>query len=76
LAAVAASKGISPERIDVQIRRTTQEGRLWQTRFEAQVNLGAGLTRRERIILFNSARCCEVNKLLSGKLSFHYTLSE
>ena len=58
----------------MQIRRTTQEGQPWQTRFEVQVDLGEGLTRRERIILFNSARRCEVNQLLIGEMTFDYLL--
>jgi hypothetical protein len=37
--------------------------------------LGAGLDRRGRIILFNSARLCEVHKLLSGEMSFNYDLA-
>jgi hypothetical protein len=76
IAAVAAGKGITPERIDVQIERKTKEGRTWQTQFEVQVDLGAGLTRREQIILFNSARRCEVNKLLNGEMAFDYQLVE
>jgi hypothetical protein len=59
----------------VQVRRTTQEGRPWQTHFEVQVGLGEGLTRREQVILFNSARRCEVNKLLTGELTFAYQLA-
>jgi uncharacterized OsmC-like protein len=74
LAAVAASKGISPQRIDVQIQRTTQGGQPWRTRFEVQVDLGEGLAQRERIILFNSARRCDVYKLLNGELTFDYQL--
>jgi hypothetical protein len=58
----------------VQIRRTTQEGRPWQTHFEVHLDLGKGLTRREQIILFNSARRCEVNKLLNGEMAFDYQL--
>jgi len=30
---------------------------------------------RERVILFNSARRCEVYKLLTGELRFEYRLS-
>ena len=76
LAAVAAAKGIAPERIDVQIERRTDESRPWKTQFEVQVDLGAGLTHRERIILFNSARHCEVTKLLDGEMAFAYELVE
>jgi hypothetical protein len=74
LAAVAADKGISPQTIDVQIRRQTDAGPTWRTRFAVQIDLGEGLTRRERIILYNSARHCEVNKLLRGELDFEYSL--
>ena len=76
LAAVAADKGISPQTIDVQIQRHTETGRSWSTQFDVQIDLGDGLTRREWIILYNSARHCEVNKLLTGDLSFQYTLAE
>ncbi len=60
----------------MQIQRKTEEGQSWQTQFEVQVDLGAGLTRREQIILFNSARRCEVNKLLNGEMTFDYQLVE
>jgi hypothetical protein len=76
LAAVAADKGIAPQRIGVQIERRTDEGRPWRTWFAVQIDLGGGLTRRERIILYNCARHCEVNKLLNGELAFEYTLIE
>jgi hypothetical protein len=60
----------------VCIQRETEEGRPWQTRFDVQIDLGEGLARRERIILFNSARRCEVNKLLTGQMTFDYQLTE
>jgi hypothetical protein len=34
------------------------------------------LTRREQIILFNSARHCEVHKLLGGEMSMAYELEK
>jgi uncharacterized OsmC-like protein len=74
IAAVAEAKGIAPERIDVQIRRQTREDLSWQTLFVVQVDLGQGLTRRERVLLFNSARRCEVRKLLNGEMTFDYQL--
>lgn len=40
-----------------------------------QLDLGTGLTKRERVLLFNSARRCEVYKLLTGELQFEYKLS-
>ena len=76
LAAVAAEKGIDLPTVDVQIQRHTEAGRPWRTRFAVQIDLGEGLAQRERIILYNSARHCEVNKLLCGELNFEYALLE
>ncbi len=49
---------------------------MWQTSFVIRLDLGQGLTRRERAILFNSSRRCEVNKLLTGEMRFGYDLLE
>jgi hypothetical protein len=75
IAAVAETKGIAPQKIDVQIRRQTREGLSWQTLFVVQIDLGQGLTRREQMLLFNSARRCEVHKLLNGEIAFDYQLA-
>jgi hypothetical protein len=75
IAAVAAHKGIAPQRIGVQIHRHTVEAVSWQSRFSIEIDLGPGLTRRERALLFNSARRCEVHKLLEGGLAFDYQLA-
>ena len=74
VAAVAANKGISVEQIEATIDRRTDEARPWQTAFTIRVDLGEDLTRRERAILFNAARGCEVHKLLDGEMTFEYTL--
>ncbi|MBL7200155.1 MAG: hypothetical protein ISS56_08405 [Anaerolineae bacterium] len=74
IAAVAENKGIAPERIDVQIERESIERTPWRTFFSVQIDLGEGLTRRDRTILFNSARRCEVYKLLNGEMTFDYRL--
>jgi uncharacterized OsmC-like protein len=76
VAAVAAAKGIEPAKIEVQIDRTTNEGAVWETALSVQVDLGTGLTQREQIILFNSARHCEVHKLLGGAITVAYELGE
>jgi hypothetical protein len=60
----------------VEIERDTVEGIHWQTNFAVRVDLGPGLTRREQAILFNSARRCEVHKLLDGKIGMMYELEE
>ena len=73
LAAVAAHKGIAPEKINVEIQRLTNtEGPGWDTSFAVRLDLGHGLTRRERAIMIGSARHCEVHKLLTGPLRFDY----
>ena len=72
VAAVAENKLIKLDKIDVEISRQTDEGSPWRTRFAVSLDLGSGLTRREQAILYNSARNCEVHKLLSGELEFEY----
>lgn len=75
LAAVAANKSITLNRLEVQVRRSTEEsGSGWQTAYQISLDLGRGLTARERSILLNSAKHCEVHKLLTGALSFEYGL--
>ncbi len=46
------------------------------THFTSRVELDNGLTARERRILFNSARLCEVHKVLRGEITFEETLTE
>ncbi|MHB9033074.1 MAG: hypothetical protein ACYC6L_08500 [Anaerolineae bacterium] len=76
MAAVAAQKGIAPQRLDAVVERTTEECSPWKTEFAVRIDIGPGLTSRERIILYNSARQCEVHKLLSGQVTFSYALVE
>ena len=72
LAAVADTKQIALEKIELQVERSTEAGRSWQTSFVVRMDVGSGLTRRERTILFNSARHCDVHKLVTGDMSFDY----
>jgi uncharacterized OsmC-like protein len=76
MAAVAVHKNIPVEKLEARVATTINESQpAWQSHLDVQVDLGAGLGRRERIILFNSARKCEVHKLLSGELNFDYHLN-
>ncbi len=77
MAAVAANKGISPAKLEVQVKATTEE-REGQTCtiFSSSIDLGQGLTDREHKILFNSARHCEVHKLLGSVIEFQEVLAE
>lgn len=71
MAAVAAAKGITVQKLEAWVEgRTEFEGRQARTHFTSRIDLGEGLGPREQRILFNSARGCEVHKMLRGELSF------
>ncbi len=71
MAAVADHKGISLSRLVVSVEGHTEfVGRQATTRFVSQLDLGNGLTPREQRILVNSARQCEVHKMLRGEMVF------
>lgn len=71
MAAVAASKGIDMGQVTVTVREHTEfVGLKASTRFVSHLDLGKGLSRRERVILYNSARQCEVHKMLRGEIEF------
>jgi len=72
VAAVADHKGIHTERIQVRVERYTATDSPWHTSFTIHLDLGGGLTPRERAILSNSARKCEVYKMLTGVVEFSY----
>ena len=72
MAAVADHKKIKLETVDVGIAYQLRPGKKWLTSFKIKIDLGDGLTSRERTILFNSARLCEVTKLLDGEKKFTY----
>ncbi len=77
MAAVAANKGISLDKLEVHVKTTieTSDGQT-RTIFSSSIDLGQGLTDRERRILFNAARRCEVHRLLRGPLEFKEILAE
>ncbi|HID64191.1 MAG TPA: hypothetical protein EYP49_15840 [Anaerolineae bacterium] len=77
MAAVAANKGIRMEKLEAQVDAVTDVTEGGQrTRFSTLIDLGQGLTNREIKILFNSARRCEVHKLLGGQIEFEEKLAE
>ena len=73
ISAVADHKGIRVDKIDVHIDYLIGNTKPQDTYFKVRIDLGTGLTRRERTILFNVARSCEVYKMLTGKISFDYS---
>ena len=77
MAAVAANKGIRVEKLEAQVDAVTDVTEGGQrTRFSTIIDLGQGLADREIKILFNSARRCEVHKLLGGQIEFAEKLTE
>jgi len=87
MAAVAANKGIALGRLVVSVESRTElaatigsatigSANRAATHFHSRVELDEGLTARERRILFNSARLCEVHKMLRGEITFEEELTE
>ena len=77
MAAVAGNKGIQVTGLGADVEsRTVFKGRETSTRFVTRLDLGEGLTRREQAILYNSARQCEVHKMLRGDVVFEERLTE
>lgn len=66
---------IAMEKLEVQVGCITEDGVCPSTRFKIGIDFGGGLTQRERAILFNSARNCEVGKILYGKVDIEYALN-
>ena len=60
------------EKINVRVHRETINKDDVLTEFNVDVELGAGLTQREQILLFNAAKKCEVSEIVSGKFEFSY----
>jgi hypothetical protein len=76
MAAVADSKGISPSHLAAEVESHTEfVRRKATTRFTSHLEIGEGLTSREQRILYNSARTCEVHKMLRGEITFEEDLS-
>ena len=75
MSAVAEHKQINVAKIEVHIDpRIEEDHGEMRSHFSTRIDLGPGLDKRERTILFNSARRCEVHKLLSGPMGFDFTL--
>jgi uncharacterized OsmC-like protein len=75
MAAVAAHKGITLTRLAASVESCTEfAGRGATTRLVSRLDLGAELSPRERRILYNSARQCEVHKMLRGEIKFEEQL--
>jgi uncharacterized OsmC-like protein len=74
LSAVADHKKIALEKLVVHVGCMTENGISQSTQFKIKIDLGDGLTQRELTILLNSARNCEVSKILKGKIDIDYEI--
>ena len=72
MAAVADNKQITLENASVHIEHTVTEGKPWITSLQVRIDIGNRLSPREQKILFNSARLCEVHKMLSGEFTVDF----
>lgn len=61
---------------EVHIERTMSTEDPDLTQFKIEIVLDGEFDKREKIILFNSARNCDVSKILAGKINFQYQLME
>ena len=75
MAAVAAHKQISIDGMHVRIEGQTRKQSPASAAFQVEIELSPELTQRERTILYNSARSCDVSKILTGDTSFTYKLA-
>jgi uncharacterized OsmC-like protein len=77
MAAVADNKGITITQLTASVEGHTEfKGRQASTHFVSHLDLGEGLTKREQRILYNSARNCEVHKMLRGEVTFEDSLRD
>jgi uncharacterized OsmC-like protein len=61
---------------EVHIERLASSDEYLQTRFVIEIALDGDYDQREKVILFNSARKCDVSKMLAGEINFQYQLIE
>jgi uncharacterized OsmC-like protein len=67
---------ISLPEVTVGVTRSSNAEAGLETLFSVEINLPKSLEKREKVLLFNSARKCEVTKMLAGDFHFTYNLSE
>ena len=61
---------------EVHIERIPSSDAPGMTLYEIGIDLAGEFDNREKVILFNSARKCDVGKILAGKIDFQYHLIE
>jgi uncharacterized OsmC-like protein len=74
LDAVAKNKGMALADVEARLDYHTDSN--GQTEFQVALQLDAGLSKRERQILYQSAKLCEVGKLLKSEVTIDYRVCE
>jgi len=76
MAAVAAAKGIAMPDMEAQLstEMRTTPGRPAEVVIRSVITYQGVLSEREQKILFNSARRCEVHRLLTARIEFEERL--
>jgi uncharacterized OsmC-like protein len=72
--AVAKNKGIVLTDFETRLNYSTDGN--GHTKFEVALHLGSDLSDRERKILYQSAKLCEVGKLLKSDIEIDYRVCE
>jgi hypothetical protein len=75
MAAVAVAKGIRRDGFSVTLRMKPLDHDGNGGTFVSVITLDQRYSRRERIILYNAARACEVHHLLRGPIEFREELA-
>lgn len=76
ISAVAEFKKINLVGIDVRVFRKNSETEKDKSIFYIEIKLVGELSQREKVMLFNSARKCDVSKILAGEVGFEYLLKD
>ena len=74
ISAVAENKGITLDEIEVSVSRDTHQAEENHSMFIIEIELPVNLDDREKVLLFNSAKKCDVTKILKGEFQFQYQL--
>ena len=76
ISAVAEHKEISLTGAEVRVSRISDTDQGTHTSFTVKIKLQHDLNNREKVLLLNAARKCDVSKILAGKVDFSYQLIE
>jgi uncharacterized OsmC-like protein len=74
VAAVAANKEMHLKNIDVKVQFHSSEQNNMTTEFLIDIDIVGNLTEREQKIIYNTARSCEIGKMLNDRVNMMYEI--